>query len=149
MILWAIWNGEDWPKSFLGSQFMIPWINFTAAAIVVLVMEEGSWLNRVCSQGWVCWFGRRSYGLYIIHLIYARVFWNRLPGYLSQHIPHVLAIVVSAAIAFSLTVLLAILCYELIEKRFQRLKQHLAYGPVKDIPTSTVLVEKHPVETEA
>ncbi len=149
VILWAIWNGEDWPKSFLGSQFMIPWINFTAAAIVVLVMEEGSWLNRVCSQGWVCWFGRRSYGLYIIHLIYARVFWNRLPGYLSQHIPHVLAIVVSAAIAFSLTVLLAILCYELIEKRFQRLKQHLAYGPVKDIPTSTVLVEKHPVETEA
>jgi peptidoglycan/LPS O-acetylase OafA/YrhL len=149
MILWAFWHGETWPTSSRGSQLLIPWINFTAVAIVVSVMEEGNWLNRVCSQRWIGWFGRRSYSLYIFHFIYARAFRDILTPYLSRHIPNLLAVLVSTAIAFSLTVLLSILCYELIEKRTQRLKQHLAYGPVNNIPASTVSGQALQVETGA
>ncbi len=149
VVLWALWNGSEWPKSSLGSQFLIPWINVSSAAIVVSVMEEGSWLYRVCSLKWICWFGKRSYSLYIFHFMFARVFRGVLTPYLSQHIPHLLAVFIATGLAFALTVFLAVVCYELIEKRTQKLKQHLAYGPVKDIPASTVSGEELSVETGA
>lgn len=149
VITWTLWNDLEWPKSSLGSQIMIPWINFTAVAIVVTVMEEGTWLNWVCSRKWICWFGRRSYSLYIFHMMYARLFRGELDSFLARHIPNLFAVLLSAALAFSLTVLLAVLSYELIEKRTQRMKQHLAYGPVKAAPTLTVQGEKLAAESEA
>lgn len=149
VIVWTLWNGTEWPRSSLGSQIIIPWINFTAVAIIVTVMQEGTWLNWACSQKWICWFGRRSYSLYIFHFMYARLFRGKLTPFLAGHLPLHLAVFISTAFAFSLTVLLAELSYQLIEKRTQRMKQHLAYGPVKDIPASTVSGEKLPDESEA
>jgi peptidoglycan/LPS O-acetylase OafA/YrhL len=105
-------------------------------------MEENSALNRVCSQKWICWLGRRSYSLYIIHLIYARWFWGYVCPQLSKHIPYRVAVLVSCAIAFSLTLLLAMLSYRFIEMPAQRLKQRLNYGAVKEDRSSQRLAEE-------
>jgi peptidoglycan/LPS O-acetylase OafA/YrhL len=147
--LWASWRGQQWPGSFAGAELLIPWINFSAVAIVIAVMEEGSWLNRVCSQTWLCWFGKRSYSLYIFHLIYARMFVRSFTPILSRRIPHTWAVLVSTAIAFSLTVLLSMLSYWLIEKPALRVRQTLKYGPLKIVPASTVSGEMLRSETEA
>ena len=149
VMLWASWRNDQWTKTFQEAQVLIPWINFTAVAIVIAVMEEGSWLNRVCSEKWICWFGRRSYSLYIFHFIYARMFWRFVTPYLSKWLPHVLAVLVSTAIAFCLTVLLAILSYALIEKRTNRMRQNIRYGPLKDLPASTVSGEALRAEAES
>ncbi len=147
--LWASWRGEQWPKSFPGAELLIPWINFSAVAIVIAVMEEGSWFNRLCSQAWLCWLGKRSYSLYIFHLIYARMFVRSLTPFLSQRIPHTLAVLLSTAIAFFLTLLLSVLSYRIIEKPAQRVRQTLKYGPLKIVPASTVSGETLRAETEA
>jgi peptidoglycan/LPS O-acetylase OafA/YrhL len=147
--LWASWKGAQWPKSFPGAELLIPWINFSAVAIVIAVLEEGSWLDRFCSQRWLCWFGRRSYSLYIFHLIYARLFVRSLTPFLSQRIPHTFAVLLSTAIAFSLTVLLSMLSYWLIEKPAQRVRQRLKYGPLKVVPAPPVAREALRAETEA
>ncbi len=140
---------ETWPKTFLGEQILIPWLNFTAVAIIVAAMEENSWLNRMCSQRWICWLGKRSYGLYIIHFVYARWFWGYVAPQLSRHIPYRLAVLISIAISFSLTLVLAMLSYRFLEMPAQRLKQRLKYGPVNEDGSSKRFSEKVLVGTGA
>ena len=132
VVVWALRKGEALPKTFRGEQFMVPWMNFTALAAVVALMEEGSWFNRVCSKRWLCWLGRRSYSLYIIHFTYYRCFSRYLIPYLSRRIPHGLSVVISGAIALSLTILLAMLSYRFIEKPTQSIKQRVKYGALKE-----------------
>ncbi|MGO9939030.1 MAG: acyltransferase family protein [Terracidiphilus sp.] len=139
MVAWALRKGESWPETFRGVQVLIPWINFTALAIIVAVMEENSWLNRVCSQQWICWLGRRSYSLYIVHFTYARLFWDHVTPYLATRLPQTLAAVVSSAIAFSLTLVLAMLSYRFIETPTQNLKRRLKYGEVRSVSLSRSL----------
>jgi peptidoglycan/LPS O-acetylase OafA/YrhL len=149
MVAWALRKEEVWPNSFRGFQVFIPWLNITAVAIVIAVMEEKSWLNRVCSKRWICWLGRRSYSLYIIHFTYWRWFSSYVIPHLASHITYELSIVVSGALAFSLTILLAMLTYRFIEMPAQSLKQRLKYGPVKEDSSSQRLGEEALVTTGA
>lgn len=128
---WTFWTQRLWPQSFRGEQIMIPWVNITAVALVMSVMEESSWFSRVCSKKWICWLGRRSYSLYIFHLVYIRWFYDAVIPYFDKYVPHLYAFLLSNALAFALTLLLATLSYHLIEKRTQKLKQYLKYGEVK------------------
>jgi peptidoglycan/LPS O-acetylase OafA/YrhL len=141
-VLWAFWKCESWPKSFHGEQIAIPWFNFTAAALVLVVMEEKSWLSRFCSQRWICWLGRRSYSLYIVHFLYFRWFFQSVVPYLSRFMPHLSAILISNLLAFSLTLLLATLSYQLIEVPTQRLKQRLKYGERRETSSTRRLGEE-------
>jgi peptidoglycan/LPS O-acetylase OafA/YrhL len=149
LVVWALWNEEAWPKTFLGEQVMIPWVNFTSVAIIIAALEEKSWLERVCSQQWICWLGKRSYSLYVIHFTYARWFWNYAIPHLSRHVPYRLALVVSGAMAFSLSILLSMLSYRFIESPAQHLKERFKYGPVKRGKSSRRLGDETLVKTGA
>jgi peptidoglycan/LPS O-acetylase OafA/YrhL len=131
-VVWAFRKGYAWPESFHGELVMIPWINFTALAVVLAVMEESSWPCRVCSQRWICWFGKRSYSLYIFHYLYIRWFTGTFMPHLANHVPHVFAHVVTNLLALALTIALATLSYHLIEKPTQKIKQAVKYGDVRE-----------------
>ena len=149
LVVWALRNGEYWPKTFQGVQIIIPWLNFTAASIVIAVMEEKSWLNEVCSQRWICWLGKRSYSLYIFHYTYYHFFAMNVVAQLAHYMSQRRSVVVASALAFSLTLVLAMLSYRFIEIPAQRLKQHLKYGPVKENSSSPKLREEILVGTGA
>jgi peptidoglycan/LPS O-acetylase OafA/YrhL len=129
VILLANWKGEAWSKSFSGLQIGLPIANITAAALIVAVVDEGSFLNRICSQRWACWLGNLSYSLYVFHLVYSPFFFNVVAGKLCAYMRQSFAILASGFLAFSLTLALSLLSYMLIEGPIMKLKKRVRYGP--------------------
>jgi peptidoglycan/LPS O-acetylase OafA/YrhL len=148
MAIWTFCMDRAWPQSFRGEQCAIPLVNFTAVALVVDVMEEKSWLGRVCSRSWIGWLGRMSYSLYIVHFIYAKWFRHVAVGYFVNYMPRIPAVLLSGVLAFCLTLALAMLSYYLIEMPCQKLRKRLNYGAVKEPRVSPggdrVLAENSP-----
>ncbi len=128
VILLAMEKGEAWSRTYVGEEIWIPLVNFIALAIVIAVMEEGSLLNRACSQRWVCWLGSLSYSLYVFHLTYYSFFMDWLAPRLALHMRQSFAILISGTLALALTLLLSMLSYRLIEGPIMNLKRHMRYG---------------------
>jgi len=139
LAFWSFWRDLSWPESFRGQQLAIPLTNFTAVALIIYLLEENNWLSRICSFRWIGWMGRMSYSLYIVHYAYAHWIWYVVIPHLARHMPHILAVLLSNALAFSLTLLLAVLSYRFIETPCQKLKQRLKYGAVNDTGDSPEL----------
>lgn len=124
----GVCNDVGFSKTLIGAEIWIPLANFTALAIIVAVMEENSWTNWVCSQGWACWLGSMSYGLYVFHYIYIYFFLYTLSPQLARHMRTSFAILSSGVLAFALTLALAMLSYRLIERPVMNIKGHIKYG---------------------
>jgi peptidoglycan/LPS O-acetylase OafA/YrhL len=130
VILLALWKGEPWARTYWGEEIWIPIVNLTAAGIVVTVMDEGSLVNRLCSQRWVCGLGALSYSMYVFHFTFLPYFMGPLVAELSVHMRHSFAILLSGGLAFATTLVLGILSYLLIERPVLRMKHRLRYGSV-------------------
>ena len=131
-------------SSWTGAVQISVW-NITAAGVVLAVMREGSWLCRLCSMKGICWIGARSYGLYLFHALYLYWFVHSVVAKINNFMPYSVAYAVSAAIAFALTVLLAGVCYRLIELPAMNLKKRLQYGGPKMQTGVNAPVEPVPV----
>jgi peptidoglycan/LPS O-acetylase OafA/YrhL len=126
---------ELWPFSTpLLAAIMISFWNIIAAAVVVAVMQEGSFLCRLCSTKRICWLGARSYGLYLFHYIFLYWLFFSLAPRIARFMPFRCAQLVACGCAFGLTVSLASLCYRFIEEPAMNLKKRLKYGVVKMPP---------------
>jgi len=130
----AIGKGVAWSRTYWGVEIWIPLVNVTSAALVVAVIEEGSFLNRLCSFKWACWLGSLSYSLYVFHLTYQNFFNDYVFPHLCAYMRQSFAALTSGALAFCLTLLLSVLSYRLIEGPIINLKRHLRYG-VAEEPT--------------
>ena len=131
MILLAVKNGHRLPSTYRAVAFEIPGVNLITAAIVVAVMEKDSFLCRVCSARWICWLGGLSYGLYVFHLTYVEWFLLKFAPWLSLYMPRTWAFILTGAVAFCLTLLLAMISYRWIEQPAMNLKKRFKYGPVR------------------
>jgi peptidoglycan/LPS O-acetylase OafA/YrhL len=129
-VVLGIEKGSAWADTFSGRELLIPLANFMAAAILIAVMEENSFLNRMCSQKWACWLGGLSYSLYVFHNLFTSYFRYTLTPRLELYMRSSLAVVASTALAFCFTLLLSILCYRFVESPLMNLKRHLRYGGV-------------------
>jgi peptidoglycan/LPS O-acetylase OafA/YrhL len=127
----AVWTGSAWSFDYLDITLMFPCVDITCVALVVAAMEKDSWLNRVCSERWVCCLGKVSYALYVFHFTYFMWFQRTLIPGLTRHMPHTIAVFVSGSIALSLTVTLAALSYRFLEGPIANYKRQLKYGPLK------------------
>ena len=129
------------PYTYALAAFEIPLVNLTSAAIIVSVLEEGSFLRNICSLRWICWFGSMSYALYIFHFLYIEWFLTSFSQSLAVHMPTSPAYVLAAIVAFCLTLLLAVLSYRLIEGPAMHLKKRIKYGPVRNQEVSIAVTE--------
>jgi peptidoglycan/LPS O-acetylase OafA/YrhL len=134
MVFIAIRVPGDLPATYPLTAFEIPLVNFTAAAVIVAVLEEASFLHRICSIRWVRRFGSLSYALYVFHLLYLEFFIKSVPEFLAVYFSRPLAYVVSALVAFCLTLVLAVLSHRFIEGPAMNLKKRIRYGPFKNQP---------------
>lgn len=122
---------DAWVKTYRGADIWIPLVNVVALALIVAVMEERSWLNRVCSYRWVCWLGSMTYSMYVFHLTFGPYFLHSLTPRLHAYMRWPFAVLTSAVLAFALTLVLSMLSYRFIEGPILKLKRHINYGPVK------------------
>jgi peptidoglycan/LPS O-acetylase OafA/YrhL len=99
---------------------------FLSAALLVMSLYPATITNRVCSWKVLRFYGRYSYGLYLLHYWFSRVF-RAMRYWIEQHLaaPLVGGLVSFALILF-LSTLLAMASYRLIEQPFLRLKQRFA-----------------------
>lgn len=142
------YNGLEWSMTYAGKEVWIPLANVTAVAIVVAVMEEGSVLNRMCSQTWVCWLGALSYSAYVFHLTYSRFFLYDVTARLDGYMRHSFAVLTSASLALGLTLVLSTLSYLLLERPIMGLKGRIRYGSTaKVLPMRKEVEEPLLVET--
>jgi len=133
---------QPWVRTFRGEDIWIPVVNFVALALIIAVMEERSWLNRVCSYRWVCWLGSMTYSMYVFHLTFAPYFLNSLTPRLHNYMRTPFAVLTSATLAFVLTLLLSMLSYRFIEGPILNLKRRINYGPAKPRSVSPEIGER-------
>jgi peptidoglycan/LPS O-acetylase OafA/YrhL len=83
---------------------------------VVAVRYPGWFAFRLLNVGWVRFLGVLSYSIYLIHptVLWAVTSWTRLPG------------LVQAAIGLVLTLAIALVIYQLVEKPAARLRRKLS-----------------------
>jgi peptidoglycan/LPS O-acetylase OafA/YrhL len=118
------------PSTYLRMALLVPFTNLVAVAVILAAMEKGSSFSRFCSRPWLCWFGSRVYGMYVIHYLFLTWFTGSFAPWLGRFMRFPLAYVASTVIAFLATVLLADLSFRLIEQPAMNLKSRLRYGPV-------------------
>jgi peptidoglycan/LPS O-acetylase OafA/YrhL len=112
-----------------------PWLStigytFIALASMGLVgtaLRPGSASFRVFSWKPLRILGKYSYGFYIYHLLFRKL-WNTLLAEMIVHFHSiVLAGMIERPLVFAVTFLVAKLSYDLVESRFLRLKRHFLY----------------------
>jgi len=131
-------KGIAWAETYSGKEIWIPLGNLTAVAIIVAVIEEGSVLNRMCSQRWICRLGVLSYSAYVFHNTFYQFFINDLAAYLHGYIRWSLAVFISGFLALCTTLALSLLSYRFVEGPMMSLKRHLQYGAVTGLDTSEI-----------
>jgi len=129
----AVVKGEVWAMStYVGKESWIALANFTAVAIIIAVLEEGSLLNRICSQRWICVVGGLSYSLYVFHLTFRDFFLGSVTDRLSLYMRPSFANLLAAVLALATTLLLSLLSFRLMELPVMNLKRHMRYGAAKE-----------------
>jgi peptidoglycan/LPS O-acetylase OafA/YrhL len=96
-------------------------------ALTLLSLGPSSQLaSRFFQTGWLRFFGKYSYGLYIYHAILSWFFLERgLDGRLDALLGnHALAMAARAVLGIGISTGVAVISYELFEKRFLALKRH-------------------------
>lgn len=135
----AVVKGEPWAMTtYVGKEIWITLANITGFAIVVAVMEHGSFLNRICSQRWICLIGGLSYSLYVFHLTYRHFFLVNVTNYLAMHMRMAFASLISITLAFFATFALSLVSAKFIELPLMGLKKHIRYGPANDAQAEPV-----------
>jgi len=130
----AVVKGETWAMTtYAGKETWITLANFTGVAILLAVLEEGSFLNRICSQQWICFVGALSYSLYVFHYLYRPYFLTEVTDYFARHMRLSFASLMAAGMALCVTFALSLFCMKFVELPLMGLKQFIPYGPPKGI----------------
>jgi peptidoglycan/LPS O-acetylase OafA/YrhL len=116
------------PATYRRMALLIPFANLVSVAVILAVMESGSRFNRFCSKPWLCWFGSRVYGMYVIHYLFLDWFTGPAASALSRFVRYPVAYAASMIVAFCLTVLLADLSFRFVERPAMNLKSRIRYG---------------------
>jgi len=122
---------HDWPISYLGAEIMLPLLNLVAVAIVIEVLQEESWVNRVCRKSWICWVGKLSYSLYVFHYLFYGWYKRSLLPALAIHMSPPIAVIAGSLIILAFTFVLSMLSYRFLEAPALRMKKRVRYGDVR------------------
>jgi len=94
------------------------------ASLVALALESTSLVSRIFSASWLRFFGRYSYGLYILQSVLPAFYAARMAGWIAHLTPNLtLRSGLMALGEFLVSLLAAMLSYHLLEQPFLRLKR--------------------------
>jgi peptidoglycan/LPS O-acetylase OafA/YrhL len=104
-----------------------------SVAVLVMSLWSGTVAQRVCSWGVLRFYGRYSYGLYLLHYWFSRAF-RSLQDWIMQHsvVPAMGAFLSFSVILFCST-LMAVASYRWLEQPFLRLKERFSPEPAKQL----------------
>jgi peptidoglycan/LPS O-acetylase OafA/YrhL len=105
---------------------------FAALTVLALTSRETSFGHRVWTSGFLKFFGKYSYGIYVVHYALRPAFLalirpDRLRAMLFGS--RILELLVFAVLATALSVAAALLTWFALEKRFLKLKRFFEYVP--------------------
>ncbi len=118
-------------------------------ALILLALDGASRVSRVFRTPVLRFLGRYSYGLYVYHVIFhwglkERHVLRRLDELLGGH---ALAMAALVLIGFTLSLGVAILSYELLEKRFLELKRFFPAGGQREARTAPMSLSRPTIST--
>jgi peptidoglycan/LPS O-acetylase OafA/YrhL len=102
----------------------LTFINFFAAGIILAVLEPRGLLFRVLNLQPLRWIGRISYGAYVIHGIFGRIYWAVITAaadesqFVARHFTSFYCL-----LGLACTLVLSWISFECLEKRFLNLKE--------------------------
>jgi len=100
-----------------------------SAALLLLALTPGTWSNRILSTPMLRFYGRYSYGLYLIHFTVANYCINVLEPAITQQVHAVwLAQLIVFAIVFGGSTVTAVLSFHLIEQPFLKMKRRFDFA---------------------
>jgi peptidoglycan/LPS O-acetylase OafA/YrhL len=98
------------------------------ACLIAWSLQKGSRCGSLFQTGWLRFFGKYSYGLYVLHVFVMSAVNVRLRTLLEAHTTNkTLAVAAAACTVLLLSLLAAYLSYHLFERPFLRLKHHFDY----------------------
>lgn len=101
------------------------------AALIGCALRPESLAERIFQSVILRWFGRYSYGIYVLHFIFANTFiFGRLPRiYLDAELhSKVLGVALGSIPTLAISVVCAWFSYRFLETPFLRLKRYFGYG---------------------
>ena len=108
----------------------------STALIVFAISPQHSAIKGGLELGWLRFFGKYSYGAYVLHTPLQYTFMQlfgpqrieALAAPLGHEAAQLIGLLGFIGLAIALTMLLALVVYRLIETPFNRLKRHFEYG---------------------
>lgn len=121
--------------SEISSALVFPCLGILFARLLLLALHSGSWAFRIGSTGWLRFFGRYSYGMYIFHTLLNTVSlmrWLQMWTH-SEALGGVLYVLSMLV----LTTVAAVLSYEFYERHFLKLKRRFSYSAEMAAPAGS------------
>lgn len=100
------------------------------ACLIAWALRPGSWGERMFEAGWMRFFGKYSYGIYVLHMLFLSTLLGRQRAAI-EHLTHSKLLAVAGA-GFStlvLSIVAAVLSFHFYEKPFLRLKRLFQDAP--------------------
>jgi len=124
------------PYDYFGIAVVMPLLSLIGASVVILAINPGNVVNRMCERQWAVELGKMSYAMYVIHQILAPTVLHRVIPWLAAHgLGKSGGWVVGVLGAFAVTYVLSVLARVLVEEPAMRLKRHFRYGTQTAKPT--------------
>ncbi|MHB1021099.1 MAG: acyltransferase family protein [Acidobacteriaceae bacterium] len=109
-----------------------------STALIACVLQEKSWAELIFRNQMLRWFGRYSYGIYVLHLIVGYFIGLGPRQYLDAHFhSKAVGVAFGGVPTFLISIALAFVSYHLFEVKFLKLKKYFDYS---DRKTKAVLV---------
>lgn len=108
---------------------------FGSSGLIAWCLQPGSLATRIFENSTLRWFGKYSYGLYVLHLVaigfLLQVFRSWAAHFTSSKL---LLVVASGLMVLPIAILAAYASFHLYEKQFLRLKRFFEYDRPESIP---------------
>ena len=128
IVVRAVTVGQALPAENFGVMVIMPLLSIMGVSVVVLTLTPGSWLERASTLRWAVYLGKRSYSLYVLHMLLVPYFLTVVIPRLTKTMGRGFGRITGMGLAFTLTCLAAEITYRFIEEPSTKLKKYVPYG---------------------
>lgn len=105
------------------------WDLFFGSVLIFSISQKNNWLKSLLGTRLFKFFGKYSYGLYVYHQPVNKLMFDKFIG--PMHLSFPFLPIIATIVCLSLSIGMALLSYNLIEKPFLRLKKY--FEPIQDL----------------